>query len=115
MLYAEFLPFGYSTVAVASLTMAEWFCQSVFASGQPGSPQAQPGANSFLVSELAAFIGVDEECLAPDLGSCIGFMSHLYQLVNNWGPWGSPPTAEELGLLGPVVARYRQLHAHGAL
>ncbi|GIL60383.1 hypothetical protein Vafri_14990 [Volvox africanus] len=120
MLYAELLSFGYSTVAVACLILAESHWPFVPSGGSlpaavTASPvQSQqrllaaegPAAQSFL-SELTAFTELDASCVAPGLGRCLEFMSHLYHFVVF-----ANPTDGGLALLAPILARYPQVVSH---
>ncbi|GLC42521.1 hypothetical protein PLESTB_001106900 [Pleodorina starrii] len=107
LFYGELLPFSYSTIAVACLMLANQYCQSVFAAGAHTSAAA-PAPAKCLVSELAAVLELDPSAIAPGLGRCMGYMGPLYDLVVR-GPFGAAPADHELGLLAPVVARYRHI------
>ncbi|EFJ40612.1 hypothetical protein VOLCADRAFT_99592 [Volvox carteri f. nagariensis] len=104
LLYNEFLNFGYSTVAVAALTLAAWYSQS--ASGAELSTRMPAVPVIKIVSDLAAFVDVDVSCLAPGLDRCMELMNHLHSHVVGRHTWGCIP---DLGLLEPVATRYPQV------
>jgi hypothetical protein len=107
MLYSEFLTFGYSTVAVACLTLADWTTQCAITADTQSRTSAEPTAagTRSVVTELAAFAGLDMWHIAPDLDQCIATLRPLHCLIMGLETWGSPAAAD-LGLLAPVLARY---------
>ncbi|GIL80551.1 hypothetical protein Vretimale_16008 [Volvox reticuliferus] len=120
MLYVELLSFGYSTVAVACLILAESQWSFAPSGGSLSSAATaitvqsrqrllaaeEPAAQSIL-SELTSFTELDPSYVAPGLGCCLEFMSHLYHFIIF-----ANPTDGGLSLLAPVLARYPHVVSH---
>ncbi|KXZ46704.1 CYCD2 protein [Gonium pectorale] len=104
LLYDGFLPYSYSTVAIACLVLAEWNLKFADA-GEAGGAAAPPQVRT-VASLVALTRDADSTMLAPNLPICVEALHQLYSQVAPTGPDGQPPAGTPLGLLAPVVARY---------
>ncbi|GFR47004.1 hypothetical protein Agub_g8687 [Astrephomene gubernaculifera] len=114
LMYDAFLPYGYSTIAVGCLVLAEWTAKSASSStstttSATAAQSQSPPPVIRTVAALTTITGIDASSMAPNLAPCVEALHQLYSEAMTAGPGGAPPSASQLGLLSPIVARYTKL------